>query len=303
VSGSVVTRYPALFKAVTDIERRRQEELIETPRAYSDPTMGYTIQYLVENGIIEGPIVKPGTNTYLRIKEGVDKLNAEINAKYDAELKALEEQQASSETTIQQTITIEELAQQQEAAAIGVGPSKLAREYIDRILSSKTEAEASRIGTEASEKLKPAELPYLRDAYKKARANNQWSDVSKVKPVTFTGLKKGDNLVNKEGSLHEVVSIYEGTITLKEIDGNNLVILTSQNINDFMYPEDVNKKQPEQVKTSVPLNEEGKKLALDNIDEVTEFVKNTEILANLKEAAKSSDISSLETNLLDNLDC
>jgi hypothetical protein len=303
VSGSVVTRYPALFKAVTDIERRRQEELIETPRAYSDPTMGYTIQYLVENGIIEGPIVKPGTNTYLRIKEGVDKLNAEINAKYDAELKALEEQQASSETTIQQTITIEELAQQQEAAAIGVGPSKLAREYIDRILSSKTEAEASRIGTEASEKLKPAELPYLRDAYKKARANNQWSDVSKVKPVTFTGLKKGDNLVNKEGSLHEVVSIYEGTITLKEIDGNNLVILTSQNINDFMYPEDVNKKQPEQVKTSVPLNEEGKKLALDNIDEVTEFLKNTEILANLKEAAKSSDISSLETNLLDNLDC
>jgi hypothetical protein len=221
----------------------------------------------------------------------------------DAELKALEEQQASSETTIQQTITIEELAQQQEAAAIGVGPSKLAREYIDRILSSKTEAEASRIGTEASEKLKPAELPYLRDAYKKARANNQWSDVSKVKPVTFTGLKKGDNLVNKEGSLHEVVSIYEGTITLKEIDGNNLVILTSQNINDFMYPEDVNKKQPEQVKTSVPLNEEGKKLALDNIDEVTEFLKNTEILANLKEAAKSSDISSLETNLLDNLDC
>jgi hypothetical protein len=303
VSGSVVTRYPALFKAVTDIERRRQEELIETPRAYSDPTMGYTIQYLVENGIIEGPIVKPGTNTYLRIKEGVDKLNAEINAKYDAELKALEEQQASSETTIQQTITIEELAQQQEAAAIGVGPSKLAREYIDRILSSKTEAEASRIGTEASEKLKPAELPYLRDAYKKARANNQWSDVSKVKPVTFTGLKKGDNLVNKEGSLHEVVSIYEGTITLKEIDGNNLVILTSQNINDFMYPEDVNKKQPEQVKTSVPLNEEGKKLALDNIDEVTEFLKNTEILANLKEAAKFSDISSLETNLLDNLDC
>jgi hypothetical protein len=90
---------------------------------------------------------------------------------------------------------------------------------------------------------------------------------------------------------------------LKEIDGNNLVILTSQNINDFMYPEDVNKKQPEQVKTSVPLNEEGKKLALDNIDEVTEFLKNTEILANLKEAAKSSDISSLETNLLDNLDC
>lgn len=78
------------FLEVVDIERRRQEELIETPRAYSDPTMGYTIEYLVENGIIEGPIVKPGTSTYLRIKEGIDKLNAEINAKYD-ELAALEE--------------------------------------------------------------------------------------------------------------------------------------------------------------------------------------------------------------------
>jgi hypothetical protein len=226
-----------------------------------------------------------------------------INNKIDAELKALEEQQASSETTIQQTITVEELAQQQEAAAVGVGPSKLAKEYIDRILSSKTEVEASRIGTEASEKLKPAELPYLRDAYKKARANNQWSDASTVKPVKFASLKIGDNLVDKEGALYEVNSIEQGNITLKEIDGNNLVILTGQNINDFMYPEDVNKKQPEQVKTSIPLNEEGKKLALDNIDEVTEFVKNTEILANLKEAAKSSDISSLETNLLDNLDC
>jgi hypothetical protein len=61
--------------------------------------MGYTIQYLVENGIIEGPIVKPGTNTYLRIKEGVDKLNAEINAKYDAELKVLESKQTPLQPT------------------------------------------------------------------------------------------------------------------------------------------------------------------------------------------------------------
>jgi hypothetical protein len=77
-------------KEKAGIERRRQEELIETPRAYSDPTMGYTVEYLVENGIIEGPIVKPGISTYLRIKEGIDKLNAEINAKYDAEVAALE---------------------------------------------------------------------------------------------------------------------------------------------------------------------------------------------------------------------
>jgi len=225
-----------------------------------------------------------------------DKVNKELRR-----LKALE--QTVSETTTLQTITFEELAQQQEAAAIGVGPSKLAREYIDRILNSKTEAEASRIGTEASEKLKPAELEYLRDAYKKARANNQWSDASTVKPVKFASLKIGDNLVDKEGALYEVNSIEQGNITLKEINGNNLVILTTQNINNFMYPEDVNKKQSEQVKTSAPLNEEDKKLALDNIDEVTEFVKNTEILANLKEAAKSSNITDLEENLLDELDC
>jgi len=63
VSGSVVTRYPALFKAVTDIERGRQEEL-------------------------EGEkyFVKTNAEGLKAAKEFVDR----VNAKYDAELAALE---------------------------------------------------------------------------------------------------------------------------------------------------------------------------------------------------------------------
>ena len=67
-----------------EIEKGRQEELIETPRAYIDPTMGYSIEYLVEQGAIAGPIVQQGKSNYLRIKEGVDNLNKKINDKYDA---------------------------------------------------------------------------------------------------------------------------------------------------------------------------------------------------------------------------
>jgi hypothetical protein len=303
VSGSVVTRYPALFKAVTDIERRRQEELIETPRAYSDPTMGYTIQYLVENGIIEGPIVKPGTNTYLRIKEGVDKLNAEINAKYDAELKALEEQQASSETTIQQTITIEELAQQQEAAAIGVGPSKLAREYIDRILNSKTEKEALEIFREAEPQLKPADLPYLQTAGATARKNNQWVDPTKISDIVLAQVAAGDVFMRIEDNILFQAELKEDKIILKQIDGKSSVILSEDNKNQFMRSTDLNKTKPEVKEEPIIVSEESKQLVLNNIDEVSEFIKNSEKLTNLKEEVTSVDLDKLEDDLLNNLDC
>jgi len=69
VAGSVVTRYPALFKEVTAIERRRQEEREQ-------------VAEYAKNNRASLP-----DNVWM---PEVQKRNKEINAKYDAELAALE---------------------------------------------------------------------------------------------------------------------------------------------------------------------------------------------------------------------
>jgi hypothetical protein len=221
----------------------------------------------------------------------------------DAELKALEEQQASSETTIQQTITIEELAQQQEAAAIGVGPSKLAREYIDRILNSKTEKEALEIFREAEPQLKPADLPYLQTAGATARKNNQWVDPTKISDIVLAQVAAGDVFMRIEDNILFQAELKEDKIILKQIDGKSSVILSEDNKNQFMRSTDLNKTKPEVKEEPIIVSEESKQLVLNNIDEVSEFIKNSEKLTNLKEEVTSVDLDKLEDDLLNNLDC
>ena len=86
VSGSVVIRYPALFKALTDIERRRQEELnvVKEDRNEKEHDLFYDLleEYDIEEGLTE--------------KVHSD-LKNKINAKYDAKLAALNQAQQTSE--------------------------------------------------------------------------------------------------------------------------------------------------------------------------------------------------------------
>ena len=314
-----------------DIERRRQEELIETPRAYSDPTMGYSIEYLVEQGAIAGPIVQQGKSTYLRIKEGVDNLNKKINAKYDAELKALEESTATvSQTTetnikdvkqkitnlqkevealekadkqiIQDTLTLAD-AQKQLDASSQIGPSKQAQQFIDRILNSKTEKEALDIFREAEPQLKPADLPYLQAAGATARKNNQWVDPTKISDIVLAQVATGDVFMRVEDNLLFQAELKEDKIILKQIDGKSSVILSEDNKNQFMRSTDLNKTKPEVKEEPIIVSEESKQLVLNNIDEVSEFIKNSEKLTNLKEEVTSVDLDKLEDDLLNNLDC
>ena len=212
-------------------------------------------------------------------------------------------EQPASETTIQQTITIEELAQQQEAAAIGVGPSKLAREYIDRILNSKTEKEALEIFREAEPQLKPADLPYLQTAGATARKNNQWVDPTKISDIVLAQVAAGDVFMRIEDNILFQAELKEDKIILKQIDGKSSVILSEDNKNQFMRSTDLNKTKPEVKEEPIIVSEESKQLVLNNIDEVSEFIKNSEKLTNLKEEVTSVDLDKLEDDLLNNLDC
>jgi len=86
VSGSVVTRYPALFKALTDIERRRQEEIdsIISEKVYDDTGYRSTVGYEI-------------------VGWGFQELKDKINAEYDKELAALEGGTQTNEQTEEET--------------------------------------------------------------------------------------------------------------------------------------------------------------------------------------------------------
>jgi len=76
--GSIVTRYPALFKAITDIERKRQEEIKTLDERAKAPFRGFPMA-----------------------RDLYDKSLNEINAKYDAELAALESKPEEVESIIE----------------------------------------------------------------------------------------------------------------------------------------------------------------------------------------------------------
>jgi hypothetical protein len=86
VSGSVVTRYPALFKAVTDIERRRQDEL------NSGRQDGNSYKY-------EAYDLSTKSFKATRTESSKEIAEQKINAKYDAELAALEGKKETKKLT------------------------------------------------------------------------------------------------------------------------------------------------------------------------------------------------------------
>ena len=110
--GSVVNKYPALFKEVSDIERRRQEELDTTKEEkYIKQYLPDLFKNISNREQLEDVITfvkenitkdKKLTNTKELEKAAIDWLNKtkypdKINAKYDAELKALEQTESNKE--------------------------------------------------------------------------------------------------------------------------------------------------------------------------------------------------------------
>ena len=113
LSGSVVTRYPALFKALTDIERRRQEELntvqsegeiaifkekngISPVNYRGVVSAGWSnnqpdnipVQQLFDDGT-KGSLYWRNKSDIIKVEKIAKYREDEINAKYDAELAAL----------------------------------------------------------------------------------------------------------------------------------------------------------------------------------------------------------------------
>jgi hypothetical protein len=92
VSGSVVTRYPALFKAVTDIEKRRQEELDrETPIKNENITVDFggniSVTYQVityKDGSIKISTTNKTSKKYNKLSDEVFKDYEKIDFESDA---------------------------------------------------------------------------------------------------------------------------------------------------------------------------------------------------------------------------
>jgi hypothetical protein len=85
VAGSVVTKYPALFKAITDIETRKN---------YSINELGITegVDKNIGGLYVSGKVDSNGAPITERITgSSVEDVTNKINAKYDAELAALED--------------------------------------------------------------------------------------------------------------------------------------------------------------------------------------------------------------------
>jgi hypothetical protein len=107
VAGSVVTKYPALFKALTDIERRRQEELKNKYGNNLELISSKNETVIQRNGIwgLDKKDYKPQQVPTKEIFEEFDK----INAKYDAELAALEG--GKEITTTEEEFVVEDINQ------------------------------------------------------------------------------------------------------------------------------------------------------------------------------------------------
>jgi hypothetical protein len=215
------------------------------------------------------------------------------------EVEALEK---ADKQIIQDTLTLAD-AQKQLNVSSQVGPSKQAQQFIDRILNSKTEKEALEIFREAEPQLKPADLPYLQTAGATARKNNQWVDPTKISDIVLAQVAAGDVFMRIEDNILFQAELKEDKIILKQIDGKSSVILSEDNKNQFMRSTDLNKTKPEVKEEPIIVSEESKQLVLNNIDEVSEFIKNSEKLTNLKEEVTSVDLDKLEDDLLNNLDC
>jgi hypothetical protein len=93
VAGSVVTRYPALFKAVTDIERRRNLSLrnIRQSSLNFDAGRDYVGSYNIAGTEIIDSNGKPSGlfKTEIIREDTKEEVEKELNAKYDAELAGL----------------------------------------------------------------------------------------------------------------------------------------------------------------------------------------------------------------------
>lgn len=286
------------FVIVESNEVKESTQILDTftvPVAQVNPRIAIAKKEIVtlnaELKALEATVSQTTEANIKNIKQKITNLQEEVEALEKAD-----------KQIIQDTLTLAD-AQKQLDASSQIGPSKQAQQFIDRILNSKTEKEALDIFREAEPQLKPADLPYLQSALASARKNNQWVDPTKILDIVLAQVATGDVFMRVEDRLEFQAELKEDKIILKEIDGKSSVILSEDNKNQFMRNTDLNKTKPEVKEEPIIVSEEDKQLVLNNIDEVSEFIKNSEKLTNLKEEVTSVDLDKLEDDLLNNLDC
>ena len=301
-------------KEASDVLKKVSEKL--------NNKLGVTPNSIIESGIISKQQTQEAVNSVLsftpaenqkidasvdykveltKLENNIKSIGEEINAKYDAELAALEGQ-----TT---PLLTEEQSLAESAIITGnaftITTSKSFTEAKTKLENAKTRKEANDIYRLAIEQLDNNEIEALKIVYKDNES--KWATVKAdvATPLTLDQLKVGMIIVGKKyGESFKVVSKVDGVYTAQNVMNKDILVpLNEKNIKSFIRKEDMGKNEPAPAKQEFVITEESKANLIQNKDNVAIFIANSSELSKLNELAAKADLKDIEEDLLNNIDC
>ena len=293
VSGSVVVRYPALFKAITDIEERRKDEL---GRVYKRPDVGF-----------------------LRGKaqdEAIEKAEKEINAEYDRQLAALK------------TNVVPENAESSddvESPAVESGQKTINTDDPNRYTVEKLKIDLEKVTNKKEYEI------FLINVFQPNIQNMIVDDVAEMSSLMRSKVNSFENLndikidikkLEKESQIVSKVDIITPnksnfsanfTFVVTKVDDNNKVVtikpLGSEELISLSFDDIANKFDLKETienlteSSKETLNDEVKEYVNETNDVLDAFLVNKKQTDKIIEGVSSKKIKDTDKDLLDNLDC
>jgi hypothetical protein len=293
VSGSVVVRYPALFKAITDIEERRKDEL--------------------------GRVYKRSDVGFLRGKakdEAIEKAEKEINAEYDRQSAALK------------TNVVPENAESSddvESPAVESGQKTINTDDPNRYTVEKLKIDLEKVTNkkEYDNFLIDVFIPNIKNMIQDDVTEmtslmngkkNSFANLNDIK-LDIKKLEKESQIVSKVDIITPNKSNFSANFTfvVTKIDDNNKVVtikpLGSEELISLSFDDIANKFDlKETIENSTEslketLNDEVKEYVNETNDVLDAFLVNKKQTDKIIEGVSSKKIKDTDKDLLDNLDC
>ena len=293
VSGSVVVRYPALFKAITDIEERRKDEL---GRVYKRPDVGF----------LKGKAQD----------EAIEKAEKEINAEYDRQLAALK------------TNVVPENAESSddvESPAVESGQKTINTDDPNRYTVEKLKIDLEKVTNKKEYEI------FLINVFQPNIQNMIVDDVAEMSSLMRSKVNSFENLndikidikkLEKESQIVSKVDIITPnksnfsanfTFVVTKVDDNNKVVtikpLGSEELISLSFDDIANKFDLKETienlteSSKETLNDEVKEYVNETNDVLDAFLVNKKQTDKIIEGVSSKKIKDTDKDLLDNLDC
>ena len=292
-SGSVVVRYPALFKAITDIEERRKDEL---GRVYKRPDVGF----------LKGKAQD----------EAIEKAEKEINAEYDRQLAALK------------TNVVPENAESSddvESPAVESGQKTINTDDPNRYTVEKLKIDLEKVTNKKEYEI------FLINVFQPNIQNMIVDDVAEMSSLMRSKVNSFENLndikidikkLEKESQIVSKVDIITPnksnfsanfTFVVTKVDDNNKVVtikpLGSEELISLSFDDIANKFDLKETienlteSSKETLNDEVKEYVNETNDVLDAFLVNKKQTDKIIEGVSSKKIKDTDKDLLDNLDC